>query len=336
MGHEKKPYSEYNGDYIWREQICDQNFENYNDIPNGEFYKFLQLSIHGGPEMVKYALSCLGYMLHTYKIKSNARMIYVCDHKGPDHDGNADGGTGKNIYLHAVELVRNTLKIDGKNFDRRDKFKFQRVNQDHQVVNIDDYEGNITEFFNVITGDFEIERKGMSAVSIPFMKSPKVVTSSNNYPNLRGESYRRRVEVVLFGDYFNSNRTPFVEFGHDLFGPKWEQQEWDYMFSLMVYACQLYLNFGIKKTNIDYQSIEESNLLKQTSDEFVQFMTTKELNEGIEQKTFRHEFEQFTGNICDQRTFGKWLRAYAATYKLELKKYVRHGVSFIKFEPKKK
>jgi hypothetical protein len=53
----------------------------------------------------------LGYLLHTYKDKTDQKAIIFNDQ---EIDDNPNGGSGKSLVLTAIGKIRNIVKIDGK------------------------------------------------------------------------------------------------------------------------------------------------------------------------------------------------------------------------------
>ena len=171
----KKTYPSLEGKHIWKSQICKGTITELVDFKKGDFNQFVFRSVcnNDTAKIDKYnsAITSLGYGLHTFKKPSLAKLVYACDESFGELDGHAEGGTGKNLFQKCMEYARSVVYVDGKDFDKRDKFKFQNVSEDTQIVIIDDYEGDIKEFFTKITGHFEIEKKGLTKAILPFEKN---------------------------------------------------------------------------------------------------------------------------------------------------------------------
>lgn len=162
----KKDYASLKGRHIWEDQISKKEITGIVEYKNHPFTIFVYnamggLSEGGSSEKFKSCCASLGYLIHTYKKKSLAKLIYTCDEGAGELDGMAMGGTGKNLLLECLKYVRSVAVIDGKDFDKRDKFKFQTITDDTQIISIDDYEGDIKELFTKVTGHFEVEKKGL-------------------------------------------------------------------------------------------------------------------------------------------------------------------------------
>jgi len=157
----KHGYIDLEGRHIWKSQISKKNVTELVDYTKHDFNMFVFNAMGKDMDRYKAACSSIGYGIHTYKKKRLAKLIYTCDQSSGELDGMAMGGSGKNLFLECLKYCRAVVDIDGKDFDKRDKFKFQTVADDTQLVSIDDYEGDIKELFTKITGHFEIEKKGM-------------------------------------------------------------------------------------------------------------------------------------------------------------------------------
>jgi len=209
----KKSYIELNGRHIWRSQVCEHDLTKIVPFKEHDFNKFVFNCMGQDSDRYRSACSSLGYGIHTYKKKRLAKLVYACDEGYAELDGMAEGGTGKNLFLDCLKLVRSVQEIDGKDFDKRDKFKFQTVSSDTQIVSIDDYEGDIKELFTKVTGHFAIEKKGVDKSILDFSEAPKMFISSNSSPKGFSSSFQRRLHLLEFSDHYNLEHTPSDEFG---------------------------------------------------------------------------------------------------------------------------
>ena len=324
----KRSYIDLDGKHIWKQQICKKQITEVVDWENNDFVKFLKNAV--GSEL-NFENSCcsIGYGLHTYKKKRLAKMIYTCDASDGELDGMSEGGSGKNLYLECLNQVRSVAYIDGKDFDKKDKFKFQNVSDDTQVVNIDDYEGDIKELFTKVTGHFEVEKKGQDKVVIEFEQAPKIFVSSNKAPKGFSSSYTRRIQLVEFSDYYNGDRTPGDEFGdRDFFSSDWNQKDWNSFYSFMFKCAQNYLNNGLKAT-FDKDKLMFKQLVNGTSREFAEFVEERVFEGFRKRRELFHEFFEETNSNIKNVEFLSYLRFLA---KLRGKKIVTKGTAAASIE----
>jgi len=271
----KKDYVDLEGVHIWRKQICKREIETlyeFAEYKDFDFSTFLFRAM--GKDELKYKAACttLGYAIHTHKKQRLTKLVYACDNSAGELDGLLMGGSGKNLYQQCLEYVRSVTYIGGKDLDKRDRFKFQNVNQDTQLVIIDDYEGDMKDLFTRITGHFEIEKKGMDKISLPFSESPKMLVSSNKSPKGYSDSYSRRLQLLEFSDYYNEKRTPSDEFGdRDFFGEEWNQKDFDNLYSFLFDCVQLYFKEGLVKTETG--DLKTKQLISNTRREFFEYWT---------------------------------------------------------------
>lgn len=268
---EKHSYIDLDGRHIWKSQICKRSISNIIDYSNHPFNLFLFNALGKDLKRYKSACTAIGYGVHTYKKKRLAKLVYTCDEGLGELDGMAMGGSGKNLFLECLKMVRSCVDIDGKDFDKRDKFKFQVVTDDTQIVLIDDYEGDIKELFTKITGHFEVEKKMLSKSIIEFENSPKIYVSSNSAPKGYSSSYSRRLHLIEFSDYYNENRTPANDFGDkDFFSDDWSQKEYDGLYSFIFSCVQYYLKHGMEQAGVDLDN-KFKQIVKHCGPEFAEY-----------------------------------------------------------------
>ena len=128
------------------------------------------------------------------------------------------GGTGNGLIANAIKQLRNIAKVDGKLLNTTNRFKFELVNPDSQIVWIDDPKKDF-EFetlFSCLTDGWTIERKYLPQFFIKPEDSPKVLICSNVVLNRKGTSNKRRQFIVELNDYYSSkfvtgNESPIEE-----------------------------------------------------------------------------------------------------------------------------
>ena len=300
-------YLDLDGRHIWRSQLCRKNITDLGDSKKSDFRNFVFNATGQNNENFENAVAALGYGLHTFKKRRLAKMIYTCDAGMGELDGLAEGGTGKNLFLESISMARSVVNIDGKDFDKKDKFKFQSVSEDTQNVNVDDYEGNIKELFTKVTGHFEIEKKSIQKISVDFEKAPKLMVSSNTAPEGFSNSFARRIHLVEFTDYYKSNFTPSDEFGDkDFFSCDWSQSDWNSFYSFMFSCAQYYLKNGLKETTLK-DNTKTKQLVKAVGREFADYYQHMDLTEWSNAKNMIETYIEVTGeHITPQKYYSKF------------------------------
>ena len=206
-------YDDLDG-FVWKNRVVDRNIE-IKEESDGEFKTFIW-KISGENKERYYTLkSVLGYLLHSYKDKSKTRAIILNDEMISDVP---NGGSGKGLLNMAVSHIKKLGEVNGKSYKHDNQFRFQKVPFDSQVVHFDDVNKNFNfeNLFSLITGDFEIEKKGKDPFVMKFENSPKITISTNYTIKGEGVSFDRRVFELELSSYFNGGHTPRDEFGHDL------------------------------------------------------------------------------------------------------------------------
>ena len=153
-GIRKSDYSSVNG-LVWESQIIKKDILLLNESKS-DFEKFL-LNVSGqNAEKFKSFQSAIGYLLHSHKDSSNAKVVVLCDQKVTEFP---DGRTGKSLFGKAISKVKKSVRIDGKNFEFNSRFTFQQVDLDTQVLEFNDVKKDFDfeNLFSVVTDDMTIE-----------------------------------------------------------------------------------------------------------------------------------------------------------------------------------
>lgn len=330
-GWSKKSLLEMDGMHIWKSHVSEREFtEEVSDWEKSDFCKFIR-NASGTEEKFRSVCTSLGYLMHTYKKQSSAKLVYLYDEAMSELDGHANGGTGKNLVLKSLEYVRNVVNIDGKDFDKKNKHKFQSVKEDAQLVFIDDYEGDIKEMFAKITGTFTVNQMYKSEVQIPFEKSPKLAVSSNESPKGISSSYIRRLLSIEFSNYYNENRTPRDEFGRDFFSDEWKQSDWNALYTFFLNCAKLYLEKGL--IEVKSENTKEKQLIRNTSLEFADWVENTEFDlteVWIGREVFnlyKLEIDEKEAQSFRVRTFYTYIRMYCKIYGYVLKESKATGIN---------
>lgn len=324
----KCDYIDLKGVHIWRSQLCRETITEIVDYDNHDFCKFLVSAMQSNDKFHS-ACTVLGYGIHTYKKQRLAKLMYCCEESHGELDGGMEGGSGKNLYQKALGYVRSVVEIDGKSFDKRDRFNFQQIRDDTQIVIIDDYESDVKELFTKITGGFAVERKALHKKMIPFENSPKLFVSSNQAPKGFSASYARRLHVLEFSSFYNENHTPADDFGDkDFFSDDWNQADYNALYSFLFVCVQAYLKHGIK--DLDYKNLKAKQLVLNVGRDFSEYWMAKDapdLSDWTYGRQLREVYQgEMQGSLSDQEFYGKMRKLC----KLNNWKYLYKGVGAIR------
>lgn len=305
---------------IWDTQIKDREFNPVEiKYKRAEFEQYLWNAASNDENRMLTVCSAIGYLLHRYKNKSNAKAIILMDEKISE---NPVGRTGKSLLGKAISYLRESSRIDGKNFKFRDQFTFQQINLTTEIVDFNDVKNDFDfeRLFSVLTDNMTIEYKNQRPFEISFEQSPKIMVSTNFTIKGSGDSYRDRMFEIEFSDHYNADWKPIDEFGH-LFFDEWDEAEWNRFDNFMVECLQLYLDEGL----VGYQkvNVQEKKLLMETSSEFSEFMNASfAVSREYDKEDLFFEFKKYLGFESDmfgkcpvkKNSFTKYLKTYA-TYK---------------------
>ena len=302
-------------DLIWKNQIIDRNIV-LNTESKGEFKTFLWKLSAENPERYYTLKSVIGYLMHSYQNESKPKAIIFNDEMISEDVPN--GGSGKGLIHKAIGHIKNIVIEDGKKFDPRGQFAYQKVKKDTQIFLMDDVPKNFNfeSLFSLVTEGITVEKKGKDAYQIPFKESPKISITTNYTINGAGASFNRRVFEVEIANYFNEYHTPEDEFKHQFFS-EWSSEEWANFDNFMIRCVQFFLKNGLvesNKVNLDFRKLKNS-----LGAEFIEFMEGQTFQgEHLDRKEFRDKFnaqyptlarfnsaQKFNGKVKDYCNFNK-------------------------------
>jgi len=295
--------------YLWNDQIIKRNYIETESDEN-DFKQFIHRVCGDDLNRVKTMETTLGYLMSSFKSKTDQKSIIFNDQE--ISDGNPNGGSGKSLLLTALGQFKKTVTIDGKSFDpSKGDFIYQRVGLDTQILAFDDVKKkfNFEALFSIITEGISVNRKNKDEIFIPFEKSPKIIITTNYVLSGSGSSHdRRRHEIELY-QYFNQYRTPLDEFGKLLFD-EWDQTEWNNFDAYMIGCCRMFLKFGLIRPETINANIKR--FIQSTSKEFYDFIMDDSLPINCKVYTsdivdeFKREFSDYA-KLSNQK-FIVWVK----------------------------
>jgi hypothetical protein len=300
--------------YIWKEQIIKRKYTQIA-IHDNNFQDFVHKVSAQDEQRIKAMESTLGYLIHTFKDKTDQKAIIFNDQ---EIDDNPNGGSGKSLMLTAIGNIRKIIKIDGKAYNpSKNDFVYQRVNMDTQVLAFDDVKKHFDfeQLFSLITEGIPVNRKNKDEIYIPFERSPKIVITTNYVISGAGTSHDRRRHEIEFFQYFNSQRNPQDEYGKLLFD-EWSTDEWSAFDNYMLSNLQMYLQNGlVRSVSINANA---KRFIQNTCKEFYDYVMDGNISLDVRHynKSSIESFQADTNGFkdIDSRKYLKWVQAYA-TYK---------------------
>lgn len=294
--------------YVWESQIIKRDFIKTDNNTN-EYQKFINNISSEEP----LPFECvIGYLLSTYKNKTNNKAIILNDEVISD---NPEGGTGKGLFVQGLRQIRKVAILDGKSFDDKKSFPYQTVSQDSQVLVWDDVKRNFDfeSKFSLVTEGITIERKNKDAIKLSVEESPKILISTNYAIKGAGNSHDRRRHEMEVSQYYGDKITPYNEFGHQLFDD-WSDDMYARFDNYMVHCIQKYLLHGLISQTA--KNIKLRKFIAETSMEFYEWIE----EDGVFPLNIRKDKAQaFAEFISDNPDFSRWLKR--KTFNLWIKKY---------------
>lgn len=292
---------------VWKNQIIQRHVVLTDDYGENTYTLFLEKICPTKQQMLAL-VSVIGYLLHKYKDKRLSKSPILTDQQSNE---NPEGGSGKGLIVDGIKQIRKVITMDGKNFDTKKTFAFQRVEVDTELIFIDDLPKGFPfeSLFSIITEGIPVEKKNKGEYFIPFDKSPKLVMATNYYLKGQGSSNDRRKVDIEINNHFNAQFTPFDEFGITLF-TDWSNSVWNDFDNSMMFYCQYYLKNGI--ITMENDSLVNKKLQANTSAEFVEFAPGIPVNKILNRRTIFNDFlDTYPGfKTIHMKTFMKWVETY--------------------------
>lgn len=239
----------------WFDKIIDGKFLRITDYENFMVYKFhknVTSSQENGNWLENYkrflALrSALGYMLYEYKNENDVKVVVFCEEQVTD----TGGRTGKTLTCQMLEKMGSKMvKINGRKVDFSNRFLFQNVDVDTNIIQFDDTDSkfDFSSLYSIVTNGLTVEKKGRKAIQLTHQQTPKFIITSNSVLTDESNSGKSRKFEVEFSDYYNDERTPVDEFGKRFFSG-WDETEWNLFYNYMIDCEILY----IETEFVDYE-----------------------------------------------------------------------------------
>jgi len=263
-------------EYIWESQIIDRDVKINPDfdVQSAVFFKFLMKISGDDLQRVQYAMTLIGYILHSYKDPSKPFAPILAEETDDESKG---GGTGKGLFFQAIGKLIPVVRIDGKNFKPDKTFAFQRVTLGTKLVIIEDCPKNVDfeKYYPTITEGITIEKKNQDELFLNFAESPKIAFTTNYTISNNSEHSKRRQRVLEFAPYFNSKNTPLDYFGHKFFDD-WDNDEWSKFYNFMFFCVKEYMQHGILAVD-NSAKLKRKQIKQQFGEDFLDYYDEIEL-----------------------------------------------------------
>ena len=230
-------------------------------------------------------LDNIGYLQHSYKSESEAYATLCMDYAMTENSDDCNGRSGKSFYIDAMMNMRKHFKIDaGVTSFREPRFLFDGVTEDTDIVFIDECPNkfNYNFIYGMVTGDFRVEGKNQHSFVIPFDKSPKFALATNYVLSRHDPSTEGRIWKQVFSDYYHvqTNKNDYKEtrsirddFGQNIMGTEYSEQDWQRDIAFMLQCVQFYLSLtpGNRRILPPMNNIERREQLMSVGKDFKQW-----------------------------------------------------------------
>lgn len=213
-------------------------------------------------------VTAMGYMLHRYRDSGLLKAVIGMDGKMSEV-GTSNGRSGKSLIGEAIRKLIPTAYIGGKKKDLTDdRFKWEEVDERTQNVFIDDVRPNFDfeAVFPEITGDFQIEGKGIKRYTLAREVSPKIYITTNHALRGEGGSFRDRQILLGFSDHYNDKHKPIDDF-KTLFFDEWDHYQWNLFYNMAAMCLHLYFKYGL--IDAPTEKLEKRRLRQEIGEAFL-------------------------------------------------------------------
>ncbi|QIA07121.1 hypothetical protein [Draconibacterium halophilum] len=308
-------YNDFGG-LVWREHIIDCDFNINAKSTDAVFLDFLKKLCNNENSRLYYLATIIGYCLHDYRAPGKAKAVILNDEIVSDQP---EGGSGKSLIVQAMGKVRKIVDLDGKKFDPKSEFAWQKVNESIRIVNIDDAKTGFSfeDLFSTITQGFQVNRKNKDEYFLPLEQSPVIVLTTNSIMKGMSGSFKRRQYNVDIHQHFNLYHTPEDEYKHTFFS-MWSEKEWQAFYMLMLQFVQAYLVNGI--LSCPETDRQKKDAIRATTQNFVDWMEEYlkdfigEIQPTGATKEMYLSYTGQSGTSLSDKKFTGWLKSYCEIY----------------------
>lgn len=227
----------------------------------------------------------LGYLQTSHKSESEAWATICQDSTMAENVDECNGRSGKSFYYHAVTKMVKAFIIDAATTSFKDpRFIFDGVTPDTDLVLIDEcpLKFNYNFIYGMVTGDFRVEEKNRHSYVIPFCQSPKFGLGTNFTLSRHDPSTEGRIWPQPFSDYYHvktpqndyrETRTIRDDFGQNLMGTEYSEQDWQLDLAFMTQCVRFYLSLkpGYRRIMPPLSRIERREQMAAVGKDFKQW-----------------------------------------------------------------
>ncbi len=250
----------------------------------------------------------IGYLMHSYKNIARPWAVYATDSKISE-DGESHGRSGKSFCYSSLDVFKKRITLPGRNLKTFENLHvYDRVTEYTDYVLVDDADKFLPFgfFYDTITGVMTVNPKNNQSYEIPFAKSPKFCFTSNFPLANSDDSTEARILYTTFSDYYHekSENNDYLEtrkiaddFGKNLFGINYTDEEWNADLNFYVQCLKFYLSVpSPKKINAPSANLLQRKLIAIMGNAFLEWASVYFDQAGMNANQFvvrRSAFEDF-------------------------------------------
>ncbi|MGN7988682.1 hypothetical protein ACTJKC_15140 [Pedobacter sp. 22226] len=310
--------------YIWESEVLTRNFTftKYDDSYVGQFVtKICQSEASDINERIKALKIIMGYYMHSF---TDCKLVslMLTDSKISD-ENEANGRTGKSLFCKLIGYmlsknpedlsVKTFIDISGKNFDPKEKHRYQDVGYETKIVVLNDLKKyfDVDCVYNDVTEGVTVERKNMS----PYRVKLKMILTTNKTVKIEGDSSKDRFLEFEFSDYFSKRRTPEMEFRHWFFRD-WDADQWAQFDNYMISCVQDYFVADCKLMEPEHINLNARKLKENTAVVFLDYMSDLKIqfnqwyNKADLFNGFIKRYPDYDNQKFKQMHFTGWVKLY--------------------------
>lgn len=250
----------------------------------------------------------IGYLLHRYNVENFAKFVYILDDEEKGGFFEANGGSGKSLFMKAVEMLCKFFDMPAKQENLlQNTHLFGSLKEEDEIIFFDDMtsSADFTQMYSFVTRGLPINPKNRDSYFLPFDKSPKMAGTFNYALRNAEQSTLRRILFVSFSSYYHFTTKEYTEWQpindfNELFFKDWNKATWDLFYNFMFRCLQLYLNNRDKALISPLENIEKNNLRANIGDNFFEwadvYFDDEKLNVDLVRKTLQDDYKNETGD----------------------------------------
>ena len=284
----------------WRKELEQWHDEGLSDEQNAElnaqYAANNKFNLYGSrltqeelqDQMLCFAnkLYILGYLIHRYKIASNAKAIWAMEYKNPA-EGQSNGRSGKSFFFQAIEKLHlcEIETMHGRNQKLTDNnFFMDRVSKSTDILLIDDVNRNsdFDTFYTMITGSMTINPKNEKSFELKYEDAPNLAFTSNFAPPNLDASTLARIIFMVYSDYYHeqSDYTNYLESRGirddigDMYEADYTEEQYNADINFCIDCLQFYLSWrkkGLKPITAPVAGIKRRSQEQEMGKAFLQW-----------------------------------------------------------------